>query len=480
MNERIKPCAVSLYLIIFLIATAGKAQAPFDLSKDSLPGFKQVYIHTVSDVQFYDITAENISEDLQIEAEYPLKVSLQCHDNFTSTLNLSPSQGNINEKIYVRVFPETMGLYSPVITHAASGYTAELSTTLTATESQTPQGYYSTATTSGSRLKTQLYEIIKNHNTQTYSSLWVHFTSTDITFSGKVWDIYSDIPCQEPPYLFTFSDDQDSGSGGGSEGDVYNREHSMPRSWFGGDVDPMNTDLFHIYPVDKYVNAQRANFPFGVVDAPYWTSLNGGKLGNNTAGNTYTGAAFEPIDAYKGDLARSYFYMVTRYEDRLENWTYSDQGNNMLDHNKYPGYQPWVIEMLMEWHDNDPVSHRERIRNDAVYEIQGNRNPFIDSPEYVELIWGDTTLQTSFIDQKYYVRFYPNPARDNVYFASDTPVNEISFYDSNGKEIKKLRNLENTGVINVSSFTAGVYFIRYSTTGNTGIIKLVIYPPGRP
>jgi endonuclease I len=480
MTGSLKSIAVFLYLFLFFIAAASKAQSSIDLSKDSLPGFRQVYIHTVSDVQFYDITAENLSEELQIEAEYPLKVSLQCHENFESTLNLSPSQGNINERIYVRVFPETIGSFTPVINHLSSGYTTELTTHVRATENQIPQGYYSTATTSGSRLKTQLHELIRNHQTQTYSSLWVHFTTTDITFSGKVWDIYSDIPCQEPPYLFTFSDDQDSGSGGGSEGDVYNREHSMPRSWFGGDVDPMNTDLYHLYPVDKYVNAQRANFPFGVVEAPYWTSLNGGKLGNNTAGDTYTGVAFEPIDAYKGDLARSFFYMVTRYEDRIESWTYTEEGNNMLDHNKYPGYQPWVIQMLMNWHNNDPVSQRERLRNDAVYEIQGNRNPFIDQPEFVEMIWGDTTLQTSFIDQKNYVRFYPNPARDNVHFTSDIHVDRIAIFDSNGKEIKELSDIGNTGVINISSFTAGVYFIRYFTTGNTGLIKLVIYPPGRP
>ena len=461
----------SLLVVFFLVLqsnlNAGNPQSQITLSYDSLPGFRQVYIHTVSDVQFYYVTGENISGDIVIEAQHPLKVSLHCYDDFADNLTLN-AEGQLYEKIYVRVFPETTGNFDPVISHTFGGNITELPTWIAATESQVPDAYYSTAIASGSRLKTQLHHIIKDHAVQSYASLWNHFTHTDATFAGKVWDIYSDIPCEEPPYLYTFTDDQDTGSGGGSEGDVFNREHSMPRSWFGGPVDPMNTDLYHIYPVDKYVNAQRANFPFGLVENPYWISMNGSRLGSNTSGDTYSGTAFEPIDAYKGDLARTFFYMITRYEDRIENWTFSEEGNNMFDHNTYPGYQPWVIDMLLDWHQSDPVSHRERMRNDMVYQIQGNRNPFVDRPEFVEMIWGDTTLQTGNIEKMRTLRIYPNPATDNFHFSSDEIILKLELFTINGKAILRQEKIGQTGTVSVSHLPPGIFIIRYHTPTISG------------
>ena len=448
-------------------------QSQITLSHDSLPGFRQVYIHTVSDVQFYYITGDNITGDVIIEAEYPLKVSLHCYKDFDTHLALNIN-GQLNERIYVRAFPESTGSFDPVISHSFAGNITELPTWIVATESQVPEGYYITATASGSRLKTQLHHIIKDHTVQTYSSLWNHFTLTDATFSGKVWDIYSDIPCEEPPYLYTFSDDQDTGTGGGSEGEVYNREHSMPRSWFGGAVNPMNTDLYHIYPVDKHVNAQRDNFPFGIVENPYWASMNGGKLGSNAAGNTYSGTAYEPIDAYKGDLARAFFYMITRYEDQIENWTFSEEGNNMFDHNTYPGYQPWVIDMLLEWHNNDPVSQRERIRNDVVYQIQGNRNPFVDRPEFVEMIWGDTTLQTNSVNKMSAISIYPNPVKDYFHYSSDEIILQLEIFSIDGKAILRKQNNLNSGTVNISHLHPGIFIIRFHTptTTNSQLIQI--------
>ena len=467
-----KPVKLNTILLLVILATqstiiAGDPQSQITLSHDSMPGFRHVYIHTVSDVQFYYISAENITEDILIEAQYPLKISLHCYDDFASSITLS-SYGELNERIYVRAFPESTGNFEPVISHTFEGNITELPTWIVATESQIPETYYSTATASGSRLKTQLHHIIKGHFVDEYSSLWNHFTLTDATFAGKVWDIYSDIPCEEPPYLYTFSEDQDTGTGGGSEGEVYNREHSMPRSWFGGPVVPMNTDLYHIYPVDKYVNAQRANFPFGMVENPYWTSMNGSRLGTQTAGDTFSGTAFEPIDAYKGDLARTFFYMVTRYEDQIENWTFSEEGNNMFDHNTYPGYQPWVIDMLLDWHHSDPVSHRERMRNDLVYQIQGNRNPFVDRPEFVEMIWGDTTLQTGNIEKNKTIRIFPNPTTDYFHFSSDEIILQLEIFSITGKAIFQQEKNGQTGTVSVSHLPPGIFIIRYQTPTITG------------
>jgi hypothetical protein len=98
---------------------------------------------------------------------------------------------------------------------------------------------------------------------------------------------------------------------------------------------------------------------------------------------------FEPNDIYKGDFARSYFYMVTRYENELPSWVSYEAYNVTIDGNKYPGLTSWQLSMLMKWSKNDPVSADKEIpRNNEVAKIQKNRNPFIDYPGLEEYIWG--------------------------------------------------------------------------------------------
>jgi endonuclease I len=248
-----------------------------------------------------------------------------------------------------------------------------------------PSGYYTTATGSGATLKTQLYNIIKGHTERSYAQLWTDFQTTDAKSNGKVWDMYSDIPNSTPPYEFTFISDQCGNYSG--ENSCYNREHSFPKSWF-NDATPMYSDLFHLYPTDGYVNGQRGNLPFGEVSSPDWTSQNGSKKGTNTYPG-FSGAVFEPIDDFKGDFARTYFYMATRYENVIAGWEkYDSNGDAVLNGTAFPAFETWFLNMLGEWHVADPVSAKETARNDAVYGIQGNRNPFIDHPEYVYSIWG--------------------------------------------------------------------------------------------
>ena len=255
-----------------------------------------------------------------------------------------------------------------------------LAFTLTPVLAQIPAGYYSTADgKTGAELKTALYLIIKDHDALTYSDLWTAFQTTDKKSNGKVWDMYSDNPGGTPPYEYTFITDQCGNYSG--ENSCYNREHSFPKSWF-NDGYPMYTDLFHLYPTDGYVNGKRSNYPFGEVGSATWTSMNGSKLGSSSYPG-YSGTVFEPIDEYKGDFARSYFYMVTRYENVVMNWS-----SAMLDGSKYPAFTTWSKNMLLEWHRQDPVSQKEIDRNNAIYNnFQHNRNPFIDHPEYAECIW---------------------------------------------------------------------------------------------
>ncbi len=254
--------------------------------------------------------------------------------------------------------------------------------------SQIPDNYYQTASgKTGYELKTALYDIIKGHTDIGYDGLWTAYPKTDCRNGNEVWDMYSDVPGGTPAYIYIYSTDQCGNYSG--EGSCYNREHSFPKSWF-NDGYPMYSDIFHIFPTDGYVNGKRGSYPYGETTSATWTSTNSSKLGSCTF-DGYTGVIFEPIDEYKGDLARSYFYMATRYEDVIASWqNNSISADDVLDGTSDHVFETWQLNLLLKWHRNDPVSIKEISRNDSIYKLyQFNRNPFIDHPEYVNSIWGD-------------------------------------------------------------------------------------------
>ena len=245
----------------------------------------------------------------------------------------------------------------------------------------------------GKDLKTALFKIISPHKQLSYDDLWTAFKTTDKRADGKVWDMYSGTS------NFRFGTDQ-AGSYT-KEGDVYNREHSFPKSWF-NDATPMYTDLVHLVPTDGYVNGRRRNYPFGETNGEKYMSNNGfSKLGTCTYPG-YSGIVFEPNDEYKGDFARIYFYMATCYEDKIAGWK-----SDMLGGNKYPAYKKWVVSMLLKWAKEDPVSQKEIDRNNAVYGFQQNRNPYVDYPGLEQYVWGDKQNVTFSYDN--YDGTNPNP-----------------------------------------------------------------------
>ncbi len=291
-----------------------------------------------------------------------------------------------------------------------------------------PPGYYDPAAgLTGMALQAALHGIIDNHRAISYEGIWQAFYTTDDIQPGNyVWDMYSDIPGGTPPYLYTLGDDE--GGSASREGQGYNREHSWPKSW-SGDQAPMNTDLFHIVPTDIYVNNRRGNYPYGEVAAPTWVSLNGSRLGPCSRPG-YSGVAFEPIDAYKGDFARNYFYMATRYYTEDAGWP----GSPMTDGSQL---RQWAEDMLIAWHLADPVSTKELDRNEAVYAIQGNRNPFIDHPEYVLLMYDPLSVEDEgWMVASLEVEASPNPFSASVCvsfeLASAGPV-DVSVYDASGR-----------------------------------------------
>ncbi|MBR5745520.1 MAG: endonuclease [Muribaculaceae bacterium] len=234
-----------------------------------------------------------------------------------------------------------------------------------------PKGYYSSLNAKkNGDLKTAARNIIYDHTpVSSYNSLPNYFKKTDKKTIGSTdywWDMYSS----------TMRKISDGFSG-------LNREHSFPKSWWGGDTEtPAYTDLNHLYPGDGSANQSKSNWPLGVVQSA--TFDNGvSKIGTPVSGQG-GGASkvYEPADEYKGDFARTYFYMATCYQDLEWSYTY------MVSNNLYPTLNTWAINLLLKWHRDDPVSQKEINRNEVVYSYQNNRNPFIDYPDLAEYIWG--------------------------------------------------------------------------------------------
>lgn len=264
---------------------------------------------------------------------------------------------------------------------AAIAITAWLSTGATI-----PSGYYSSLDgKSGQALKDAIHNLTSLHTTLSYSSLWIYFAETDCQADdkNKVWDMYSN-----RTYYFR----------GGTSG-VYgmHKEHSMPKSWWGGYDETQGyagyTDINHLYPADGDANMAKSNYPLGEVSSAFFDN------GATRVGTPKTGqgggcsSVFEPDDRYKGDFARTYFYMACAYQHYTWKYVY------MLNNSSWKTLNDWSIDLLCRWARNDAVSDKEVDRNDAVQKHQNNRNPFIDIPELFEYIWGNRQGQVFYLSE---------------------------------------------------------------------------------
>ena len=263
-----------------------------------------------------------------------------------------------------------------------------------------PAGYYDAINgTQDSVLKSTLYSIIKGgerylYGTNEYHSssnppewekgdlkgygTWYAFPLTDMHPDGIIWDMYSNCVRYYP---------KDRGESGCS----LNIEHCLPKSWWGTGVktDTIYRDLYNLNPSDAQANSNKSNYAPGHV-------TRGDKFDNGSFRmdsknkSQYNYICWEPAAEYRGDFARTYFYMVTAYEQQTWSSTYSDYVNN----DSYLRFTPTIVQVLLDWHRADPVSNKEICRADQISTIQGNRNPFIDYPELVEYIWGNKKGQS--------------------------------------------------------------------------------------
>jgi endonuclease I len=264
---------------------------------------------------------------------------------------------------------------------------------------QIPTGYYDSASgLSGYKLKTALHKIISNKTISwNYSDVGTFYPQTDVDKyyenNGSVLDMYSENPAGPDAYEYDFT--QNIGSAN-AEGQGWNKEHMMPQSTFNSEY-PMDSDLNFIVPVDARINQLRSNYPYGLGgNIVYHVFTNGSKVSNNATPNAvYTGRVYEPIDEFKGDVARSILYFAVRYEGKLGTFKTSTNSNpkknqSPLNGTEEQAYNQSFIDLMKVWSAQDPVSEREIDRNNAIYSIQKNRNPFIDHPEWVNLIWNQT------------------------------------------------------------------------------------------
>ncbi len=260
-----------------------------------------------------------------------------------------------------------------------------------------PNYYSSIDGTSGKTLYDAISTVTKHgYSSLGYDGLYTAYKSTDLKSDGTIWDMYSN--CE-------FSNPGDKCGNYKVECDCFNREHSIPQSWWGGGTSGIGCDIFHVLPTDGKVNGMRSNYAYGEVSNASYTSKNGSKLGSakslSVSGKTIVGNSgitatlsdkvFEPIDEYKGDFARGYMGALIKWGTNLSNFP-QDNGTKVFSGTYtaagYFGLTKYGVALLLKWHRQDPVSQKEIDRNNGIQKTQGNRNPFIDYPYLAEFIWG--------------------------------------------------------------------------------------------
>ena len=247
----------------------------------------------------------------------------------------------------------------------------------------------------------------KNRGNLGYDGLYNAYIKTDsypadsVGKAGMVWDMYSECG---------YEHNQRKCGSYSNECDCYNREHSIPKSWFGGSTSGIGCDIFHVVPTDGKVNGMRSAYVYGEVKGnPEYTSYSGHKKGTGAAiinarkticaeaGSTTpcsAGTVFEPVDQYKGDFARGYMGVMASWNKDMTKAEGSNFFQSSYSASTNYGLTAYGVALLMKWHREDPVSQKEIDRNNGIQETQGNRNPFIDYPYLAEYIWGEHAGET--------------------------------------------------------------------------------------
>jgi len=334
-----------------------------------------------------------------------------------------------------------------------------------------PDGYYSNlAGKKTADLKTAAFLDIKTHVALSYDNMWTYFPQTDFLPSEptKIWDMYSN-----NIVLFTAHSSID-------------KEHCVPNSWWGGptvDSEYAYGDLMNLFPANNSINRSKGNNPLSEVGTTTPAGNNGVSKSGTSITVGYSGSGFEPSDIYKGDFARTYFYMATCYQN-YTTWLSDNTGQYEITGGVYPSFQPWAIPLLLKWSRMDPVSEKEIARNEVVYKLQHNRNPYVDYPQLVEYIWGNmkdsifrftvepTSVKVLPVSRKLTVS--PNPAKDQIQlnFDDNTGTFHYSIYSLTGSLV--LSGTGTSAPITVSGLLPGVYSCIVEADAEKLVSKLII------
>jgi len=409
----------------------------------------------MEDVIDFEVVGKNISGDISLAMKSGSK------SKFTVTPTLLPHTGgeaSVSYSIYMSAAPDRAIPYKDTIIATATGndavvYTRKLPIELTVKPKSSEAGTFDVDTTrmaigampglyyeyaqgtTDSTLKNHLGYIICAGKRYRYGSgskkTWDAFYHTDRdTLTNRVLDMYSNNVRYFDPEHPTASV---------AEFDI---EHMLPKSWWGGDVNPAYCDLYHLVPGDYSANRSKSNHAPGI---PADSSFNNGSFVTGSGAPYGLVRVFCPEDQYKGDFARAYFYIATCYGDSLK-WLESGEPGQAMTNEGWQEFRPWLRDLLVEWHRMDPVSGKELHRASEVNKIQGNRNPFIDYPELVEYIWGDKQGQT--VDFRQLKQSYGDKYGDTA-----TPICSPETHANERSATKQMRNGQLLIVRNVSIYT---------------------------
>lgn len=386
-----------------------------------------------------------------------ISFSLKTGTKFTLTETSLPSEGGELGIYYSLLYPEVTKAFpvEDVLIAKAQGLdgierTREVPIQLTITPQSSgastfdldttrmaigpmPGLYYEFAQgTADSTLKNHLGAIICCGKRYRYGSgtkkTWDGFFYTDRdTITNQVLDMYSN-------NIRYFDPEHPTASVSG-----FDIEHMLPKSWWGGDVNPAYCDLFHLVPGDYSANRSKSNHAPGI---PADSTFNNGSFVTGSGAAYGLTRVFCPEDQYKGDFARAYFYIATCYGDSLT-WLEKGEPGVAMTNEGWQEFQPWLRDLLVEWHRMDPVSEKEKARAIEVNKIQGNRNPFIDYPDLVEFIWGNRQGEV--------VDFMQIPQSYGDKYGDD-PTNIVSPFESTATR-KELRNGQVVIIRNTSVYT---------------------------
>ncbi|MCO5231925.1 MAG: endonuclease [Chitinophagales bacterium] len=316
-------------------------------------------------------------------------------------------------------------------------------------------------------LKNELSQKLnKNVSTLSYDMVYNFMSNYDlININGKdyIWDVYTYIPSGAQQTLFFPGDKCSNDNAGSQVGKCWNREHVMPASWF-SNATPMYSDFHNLLPTDAYINSKRSNMPHATTNSTKTLFPNGSIIGNSNI-PLVVGDVFEPIDEFKGDIARILLYMSVRYQTQFKEWIGTDF-NKVKGTDDLKGYREDYLNMLISWHNQDPPSQKEKDRNNRIFSQQGNRNPFVDFPQFVEYIWQTSNCKAVGIHnfEQLEVNLFPNPAKSQITLSSIFPTGQDYYIsDIAGKTVQSGKFSQSS--INISNLNNGTYFLILNENG---------------